>query len=227
MVHYHTWSKFDPWEGGGCRKKNDHKGKVPLHLSVILFCVFRSMEDIWKDVHHAIQYTAIVFEETKSDLGMQVYFWVYLHICVLFLLCNFFSLVTRNVTVLVESRSYYRPQRSWAKVMFLQASVILSTGGKGVCLSACWDARPPPQEQTLTPPDQAHPPRDQEPPPPDQAHHHHQPPRPGTPPLDQAHPPHQAPPPEADASIRSMSGRYASYWNAFLCWFIFWFFPTR
>ena len=24
---------------------------------------------------------------------------------------------------------YYRPQRSWAKVMFLQASVILSTGG--------------------------------------------------------------------------------------------------
>ena len=25
--------------------------------------------------------------------------------------------------------SYYRPQRSWAKVMFLQASVILSTGG--------------------------------------------------------------------------------------------------
>ena len=64
------------------------------------------MEDIWKDVHHAVQYTAIVFEETKSDLGMQVYFWVYLYTCVLFLLCNFVSLVTRDVTLLVESRSY-------------------------------------------------------------------------------------------------------------------------
>ena len=30
-------------------------------------------------------------------------------------------------------------------------------------------------------------------------------------------PPDQAPPPEADPRIRSMSRRYASYWNAFLC----------
>ena len=38
-------------------------------------------------------------------------------------------------------------------------------------------------------------------------------PRPGrpTPPPDQADPPQ-----EADSSIRSTSGRYASYWNAFL-----------
>ena len=36
---------------------------------------------------------------------------------------------------------FYRPQRSWATVMFLQASVILSTG-RGVCLSACWDTTP-------------------------------------------------------------------------------------
>ena len=36
---------------------------------------------------------------------------------------------------------FYRPQRSWAKVMFLPVSVILSTGG--VCLSACWDATSP------------------------------------------------------------------------------------
>ena len=35
----------------------------------------------------------------------------------------------------------YWPQRSWSKVMFLQASVILSTGG--ICLSACWDTPPP------------------------------------------------------------------------------------
>ena len=54
------------------------------------------------------------------------------------------------------------------------------------------------------------------------------PPRPGTPP-DQAPPqsrppwtrhppalPDHAPPPEADSSIQSTSGRYASYWNAFL-----------
>ena len=41
-----------------------------------------------------------------------------------------------------DSGNFYRPQRSWAKVMFLQASVILLTWG-GVCLSACWDAHPP------------------------------------------------------------------------------------
>ena len=29
----------------------------------------------------------------------------------------------------VEARLYYRPQRSWGKVIFSQASVILSTGG--------------------------------------------------------------------------------------------------
>ena len=45
---------------------------------------------------------------------------------------------------------YYRPQRSWAKVMFLQAFVILSTGGGMVCLSACWDTTPLEQ----TPPEQ-------------------------------------------------------------------------
>ena len=37
----------------------------------------------------------------------------------------------------------YRPQRSWGKVIFSQACVILFTGGGGVCLSACWDTTPP------------------------------------------------------------------------------------
>ena len=37
---------------------------------------------------------------------------------------------------------YYRPQRSWGKVMISKACVILFTGG-GVCLSACWDTTPP------------------------------------------------------------------------------------
>ena len=85
-------------------------------------------------------------------------------------------------------------------------SVCLSTGGgRGVCLSACWDASPgadtpldqaPPQsrhpspDQAHTPLDQAHPPDQVPPHPPDQAH----PPGLGTPwtrhtiPQDQAHP---------------------------------------
>ena len=46
---------------------------------------------------------------------------------------------------------YYRPQRSWGKVMFLQVSVILFTGG--VCLSACWDTIP----QSRHPPRSRHP----------------------------------------------------------------------
>ena len=97
---------------------------------------------------------------------------------------------------------------------------------RGVCLSACWDTTSP----------------DQAPPGPDTPQTRHQPPGPGTPqpdttPLDQkpprpgtpqpGTPPDQTPPgpgtppgpdtpQEADASIRSMSGQYASYWNAFL-----------
>ena len=60
-------------------------------------------------------------------------------------------------------RHLYRPQRSWGKVMFSQACVILFTGG--VCLSACWDTTPRtrhplPQEQTPqgTPPPGVDPP---------------------------------------------------------------------
>ena len=40
-----------------------------------------------------------------------------------------------------ESEHFYRPQRSWGKVMFLHVSVILFTGG--VCPIACWDIHPP------------------------------------------------------------------------------------
>ena len=62
----------------------------------------------------------------------------------------------------------YRPQRSWAKVIFSQACVKNSVhrgGGEGVCLSACWDT--PPQEQTPpNPPELTPPPREQTPPPP-------------------------------------------------------------
>ena len=67
----------------------------------------------------------------------------------------------------------YRPQRSWDKVMFLQASVILLTGGGGV-------PHPPPREQT--PPPGADPPEQT-------------PPRADTHPPWSRHPPEQTPPP--------------------------------
>ena len=119
-----------------------------------------------------------------------------------------FCALSRKIRFLIWRKifgHFYRPRRSWDKVMFLQASVILSTGG-GVCLSACWDASPPgpgrhPPGTRDLPTRQTHPP----------------PPGPGRPPpWDQRPPLDQRPPREADASIRSMSGRYASYWNAFL-----------
>ena len=127
----------------------------------------------------------------------------------------------------------YRPQRSWAKVMFLQASVILLTGG--VYLSASWDtsprsrhppgSRPPgadtPPEQTSPgadtpwsrhPPEQTPPradtPLEQTPPGADTPEQ--------TPPSPEQPPRSRHPPREADSSIRSTIGRYASYWNAFL-----------
>ena len=48
----------------------------------------------------------------------------------------------------------YRPQRSWGKVMFLQASVILSTRGGGVSVHA---GIPPPTPGTRLPPPGPHP----------------------------------------------------------------------
>ena len=117
---------------------------------------------------------------------------------------------------------HYRPQRSCGQGNVF-TGVCLSTGGEGLCLSACWDAIPPWDQADTpgtrqTPPQtrQTHqPPRTRQTPPRDQA---------DTPqdqtdtPLDQADPPgtRQTPPQEADSCIRSTSGRYASYWNAFL-----------
>ena len=74
----------------------------------------------------------------------------------------------------------------------------------GICLCACWHIplpAPDPLDQT-SPPQTRPSPWDQTPQP-DQ-----------TPPTRQ--PPGPDPPPEADCSIRSTSGWYASYWNAFL-----------
>ena len=54
--------------------------------------------------------------------------------------------------------SYYRSQRSWAKVMFLQASVILLTGGGCLPGTHPRTGTPPPPGTRYTPSDQVHPP---------------------------------------------------------------------
>ena len=74
-----------------------------------------------------------------------------------------------------------------AKVIFLHLSVILFTGGSSLGRTPSARENPPGPAR--------HPP----------------PPRADTTPLAQTDPP-----PEADFSLWSMSGRYASYWNAFL-----------
>ena len=43
---------------------------------------------------------------------------------------------------IMRPMAYYRPQRSCGQGNVF-TGVCLSTGGEGVCLSACWDARPP------------------------------------------------------------------------------------
>ena len=53
-------------------------------------------------------------------------------------------------------KTFYRPQRSWGKVIFLQASVILSTGGGSASVHA-----------GIPPPVSGHPPRSRHPPEPD------------------------------------------------------------
>ena len=89
-----------------------------------------------------------------------------------------------------------------AKVIFLHLSVIHSVhrGGLPQCMLGY-----PPRIRHHHPPSDTTP--DQTPPGSDT------PPGPGRPPRIRHHPP---PPDQADSSIRSTSGRYASYWNAFL-----------
>ena len=114
---------------------------------------------------------------------------------------RYFGSVISQHVVVNTLEHFYRPQRSWAKVIFLQASVCPQGEGEG-CLPQCMLGYPPPWDTD--------------------------PPGPGTHPQEQTHPPHQAPPlgadppgpgtppREADCSIRLTSSRYASYWNAFL-----------
>ena len=120
--------------------------------------------------------------------------------------------------------NFYRPQRSWGKVMFLQASVILLTGGVSASVHAgiphpLGADTPPPQAdipppRADTPPSKQTPPQEQTPPgadPPEQTPTRADPPR-------SRHPPGSRHPPRCRAcwEIRSTRGRYTSYWNAIL-----------
>ena len=101
-------------------------------------------------------------------------------------------------------------------------SVCLSTGREG-CLPQYMLGYPPradpPTPRTSHPPPQSRqPPRTRHPPGSRPSQDQTHPPRADTPqeqtPPQTRHPP--PPPREADCSIRLTSGRYASYWNAFL-----------
>ena len=67
--------------------------------------------------------------------------------------------VTHGTTASGVVGNFYRPQRSCEGYVF--TGVCLSTGGWGICLSACWDTTPreqtpPTQEQTPPPPRYGH-----------------------------------------------------------------------
>ena len=129
---------------------------------------------------------------------------------------------------------YYRPQRSCGQGNVF-TGVCLSTGGVPASVHAGIPYPPgpgrPPLGTRQTPHYQADPPGPGRHPPGPGRHPQTRqtplgpgrppqnqadtPPGPGRlPPRDQGDPP--PPPREADSSIRSTSGRYASYWNAFL-----------
>ena len=98
--------------------------------------------------------------------------------------------------------SFYRPQRSCGHGNIFTPvchSFCSQGGGEGVCLSACLDTTP--REQT--------PPRREQTPPAGSR-------PPGTTHIPLPTPRSRQPPREADSGIRSTSGRYVSYWNAFL-----------
>ena len=105
-----------------------------------------------------------------------------------------------------------------AKVMFLHVCVILFTGG----VSGQGEPPTPPGRENhhptlIRPPGTRHPPEADTPHPGRETPPRPAPRGPDPTPRHQksTHPPHP-PPREAHSSIRSTSGRYASYWNAFL-----------
>ena len=112
-----------------------------------------------------------------------------------------------------------------AKVMFLQVCVCPQGGRVSASVHA---GMPYPPDQADTPPGPGRPPGTRQTPPGPGRHPPRQTP-PGTrqtspdqadPPGTRQTPPGPGPPREADSSIRSTSGRYVSYWNAFLFFLI-------
>ena len=112
------------------------------------------------------------------------------------------------------SSFYYRPQRSCGQG-YVFTGVCDSVHGGGLRRTPPDQGEPPlgprrtpPGTKENPPGTKENPPRTKENPPRDQ----------GEPPPDQGDPPGPGRPPlrEEDCSIRSMSGRYASYWNAIL-----------
>ena len=86
---------------------------------------------------------------TKS---IRLYFKKIIRTC--HLLCKIPNANTAPARHKLQREHFYRPQRSWAKVMFLQASVILSTTGR--CLPQWMLGYHPPGADT--PPGSRHPP---------------------------------------------------------------------
>ena len=115
------------------------------------------------------------------------------------------------------SYTFYRPQRSCGQGnIFTPVCHSVHRGG----LPQCMLGYQPPWDQTPPGPGRP-PPRPGRPPPrPGRPHSGpgRHPPGPDLPSWTRQTPPDQADPPrdQADSSIRSTSGRYASYWNAFL-----------
>ena len=106
-----------------------------------------------------------------------------------------------SVVQSIQKLHCYQPQRSCGQGNIFTPVCNSVHRGRGVCLSAYWDTTPP------SGPGRPNPPQNQTPPPTGQT----LPPGPDTTPRTR-----QTHPPEADSCIRSTSGRYASYWNAFL-----------
>ena len=109
------------------------------------------------------------------------------------------SCILLSVTSVITGRN-----KVMAKVMFLLVSVILLTWGVSASVHAGIPHTTPPEQ---TPPREQTPP-EQTPPGADTPRSRH---------PQSRHPPGaDTPPREADSGIRSMSGRYTSYWNAIL-----------
>ena len=130
---------------------------------------------------------------------------------------NLWCLVDENTSCVSVPNYSYRPQRSCGQgYVFTRVcdSVHRGVSRQGEPPPPPTRQTPPRTRQTPNPQDQAdpHPPDQADPPPGRET-----PPDRQTPPGQGAPPgPGRPPPREADSRIRSTSGRYASYWNAFL-----------